>query len=395
MYHSLFFNIHSLGAKRPSGPHRIASFLREQEWDCEVIDFATIFNLEELKELAKMRINKKTVFIGFSCFFAHWEDKFDHLIDWIKKTYPNVSIIVGGQSRPRINSTGVDYYIHGYGEIAILELVKHLIGNSSSKIAFDPLFFGEKKVITANKTYPAFPMKSLRIKYEERDYIQPWEWLTIEFAFGHFYGIESMNSSTLKIIGKGMAPEKIQNGLLEAKEYFSKNGDYRASMGIVIGLPQETIESQLQTLRWVERNWKGQSVAVWPLEIPLDPKMDVLSSISEDYKSYGYRPSNKPIPPEPEEFLPFGGKITRVKHGTSNLNWENDNMSFSDACNISNDWYLKVFRKELDLGVGMFAFGDYMLYGGMSRKEVLKLHQTILPPHTTINDNFYKSKKLR
>ncbi len=308
MYHSLFFNIHSLGAKRPSGPHRIASFLREQEWDCEVIDFATIFNLEELKELAKMRINKKTVFIGFSCFFAHWEDKFDHLIDWIKKTYPNVSIIVGGQSRPRINSTGVDYYIHGYGEIAILELVKHLIGNSSSKIAFDPLFFGEKKVITANKTYPAFPMKSLRIKYEERDYIQPWEWLTIEFArgckfkcaycnfpvlgvkgdysrdaadfdiemrdnyerwgvtqyyvadetfndrtekiekfaavvdnlsfqpyfsgfvradlmiarkdkdwepmrrlgfFGHFYGIESMNSSTLKIIGKGMAPEKI------------------------------------------------------------------------------------------------------------------------------------------------------------------------------------------
>jgi hypothetical protein len=213
--------------------------------------------------------------------------------------------------------------------------------------------------------------------------------------FGQFYGIESMNSSTLKIIGKGMSPEKIQNGLLEAKEYFSKYGDYRASMGIVIGLPRETIESQLQTLRWAERYWRGQSIHVWPLEIPLDPKMDVLSSISEDYKSYGYRPSNKSIPPEPSEFLSFGGKISRVNQGISNLNWENDNMSFSDACSISNDWYLRVLRKELDFGVGMFALGDYMLYGDMSMKDVLKLHQTILPPHTTINDNFYKSKKLK
>jgi len=493
MHHSLFFNVHRLGLRRPSGPHRVASFLRENEWDAEVIDYTCSFTLEELKELVNARVTSSTVFIGFSSFFAHWEPKLDQFVDWIKLTHPHVSMIVGGQSRPRIESKGIDYYIHGYGEMAMLELVKYIIGTPGVKIAFDPLFFGSKRVISANDTYPSFPMKSLRIKYEERDDIQPWEWLTIEFSrgckfkcdycnfpvqgvkgdytrdaedfeaemrdnyerwgvtqyyvadetfndrtekiekfaavvdrldfkpyfsgfiradlmvarkkqdwdkmarlgfFGHFYGVETMNAETAKAIGKGMAPDKLQAGLLEAQSYFKSKGDYSASMGIVVGLPHETIESQMRTLKWVEDNWQGEAVHVWPLEIPMDPKQDVLSTISKDYQKYGYRISKDEPPPAPEEFKRLGDEVTRIKHGISNMCWENDNMSFADACQISNDFFMRMHDKELNFGISMFTFGDYGVGGHAPRSELLKLNMLDQPPQTHKREEEYKRKKL-
>ena len=108
----------------------------------------------------------------------------DRFVAWLKQEYPNIKTVVGGQSRAIMRTQNIDYYVHGYGEVAMLELVKAMVGNTNANLIFDPLFFGSKKVITANKAYPSFPMKSLSIKYEERDDIQPWEWLTMEFARG-------------------------------------------------------------------------------------------------------------------------------------------------------------------------------------------------------------------
>jgi hypothetical protein len=335
-------------------------------------------------------------------------------------------------------------------------------------------------------------MKSLRIKYEERDYIQPWEWLTVEFSrgckfkcdycnfpvlgvkgdytrdaedfeaemrdnyerwgvtqyyvadetfndrtekiekfaavvdtlnfkpyfsgfiradlmvarkkqdwekmarlgfFGHFYGVETMNADTAKAIGKGMAPEKLQDGLVEARKYFKSQGDYRSSMGIVVGLPHETIDSQMKTLQWAEDNWQGEAVHVWPLEIPLDPKQDVLSSISKDWKKYGYRSSDKMPPPPPEEYAKLGSP-TRIQHGISNLIWENDNMSLADACDISNNFYLRILNKEMHFGFSMFNFGDYGIGGTKTRKELSTLSLVDQPPNTWDYEADYRRQKL-
>lgn len=492
MHHALFFNVHKLNLRRPTGPYRIASFLREHEWDTEVIEYACEFTLEELKELTKARVTSKTVFIGFSSFFSHWEDNIDQYIEWVKKTYPTIAIIVGGQSKPRIKTKLVDYYIHGYAEYAILELVKYIIGTPGVKIAFDPVFFGSKKVISANQSYPAYPMKSLRIKYEDRDDLQPWEWLTTEFArgcrfkcafcnypilgvktdhsrdaedfelelrdnydrwgiknyyvadetfndttekiikfanvvdkhnlnpvfsgfiradvmisrkqdwdplarlgfFGHYYGIETMNPITAKIIKKGMAPEKIQQGLLDIKKYFSERGPYRGSLGLIVGLPEESQESIMKSLRWIEENWQGESINLWPLEIPLDPSQDVLSTISQDYKKYGYwedTGSTKTL----EEEIQTPHSDTRVRHGITNLNWANKYMTYTQACAIADEWFVNVRRKKLFFGISMLMFGDYV-YPNRSLKQVLKtthygenLIYSFLP---RIND--YKHKKL-
>jgi radical SAM superfamily enzyme YgiQ (UPF0313 family) len=470
-----------MGLRRPPGPYRIATFLREHDWDVEVIDYTLDWSDDELHELVKSRVSSNTIFIGFGCFFYYWNEKMDNFVSWLKQHYPNIKIVVGGQSRAIMRTANIDYYLHGYGEIAILELTKAMIGNSNANLTFDPLFFGSKKVITANHAYPAYPMKSLSVKYEERDDIQPWEWLTMEFArgcifkctycnfpilgvkedhtrtaedfesdvrenydrwgvknyyvadetfndysekiikyanvvdkldfkpiftgfiradlmiarpqdweplvrlgfFGQFYGIESMNKATVRAVGKGMDPEKIKTGLLEIKKYFSERGPYRGSVGIVVGLPHETVTSQRATLEWLAKHWAGESTHVWPLEIPLDPKQDVMSTLSANYGKFGYRVSTIMPPELPEEVLQMGIEESRITHINKCLLWENDNMSFADACEIADNWTVSAIRGDIDVGMGMFSFGDFT-YPNLDLSEILKTKKMGDPPNNDI-----------
>lgn len=201
MNHALIFNIHTFGPRRPAGAYRIATFLRENDWDVEVIEYANRFKLDELQEVVRSRVSNSTIFIGFSPFLQTWDDQFKTFAAWIKKTYPTIKLIIGSQAKPRIEDSNIDYFITGFAEKAVLALTQHLIGNSSVPIAFDPQYFGNKKVITANETYPAFPMKSLMIKYEDRDYIQPWEWLTVEITRGCKFACKFCNFPVLGVKG--------------------------------------------------------------------------------------------------------------------------------------------------------------------------------------------------
>jgi radical SAM superfamily enzyme YgiQ (UPF0313 family) len=457
MNHTLLFSVHSIGLRRPSGPYRIATILRDNNWDVEVVEYSFYFTLDELKEFTRSRVTANTLFIGFSCFFYVWNQTLDDFVSWLKSEYPSIKLIIGGQSRQITQTKNIDYYVHGYGERAILEIIKNIVGNSS-KLSLDPMFFGSKKVITANESYPAFPLKSLRIKYEERDDILPWEWLTIEFArgcifscaycnfpilgvkedhtrdaedfkeeikenyerwgvthyyvadetfndhsekivkyanaiselginttftgfvrgdlvvarkqdwdplatlgfWGQFYGIETMNQPTAKAIGKGMNTAKLQDGLLEARNYFKQRGPYRGSMGIVVGLPHETIETQMATFDWIDKNWKGESAHVWPLEIATDPTIDKLSKMGKDYAKFGYSVSDV-LPEEmPEQLRAVGNQESRIKHMISCMNWKNENMNYATACKIADDWTMKVLNKQYDMGVCAFALGYYV-----------------------------------
>ena len=84
MNHSLIFCVNTLRSIRPGGAHRIATVLREEGWDVEVIDWSTYWTLDELKELAKLRINSNTVFCGFSSFFQHWDNHIEEFVIWLK-----------------------------------------------------------------------------------------------------------------------------------------------------------------------------------------------------------------------------------------------------------------------------------------------------------------------
>lgn len=184
MLHGLIFSARSDIQDRANGAHRIATVLRQNDMDVEVIDFAAMWPLAALQEFAKKSIKSSTIFIGFSTFFSFWNTVLQDFVDWLKKKYPNITLIVGGQNVLLTKASNIDIWVDSFGELAIIDIVKNLAGNSTKNIVFDSSLSGSRKVVRALTAYPAVNMGDYSVLLEKRDYVQPYEWLTIEFARG-------------------------------------------------------------------------------------------------------------------------------------------------------------------------------------------------------------------
>ncbi len=197
----LIFNVGGGGMiMRNSGAYRIATILREHYWDVEIIDWAAHWKLDQLKQLCKQRIDKNVKFIGFSYLFVDEPiDIIEEFGTWFKLTYPDVKIILGAPNKWRFPNKYVDYNIHGYGENALLELLKYLFSNGQAP-RFNMMTHAGKS-ISANEMYPSYPMQSLLIKYEDRDFIDSSEWLGIEFARGCKFACAFCNYPVIGVKG--------------------------------------------------------------------------------------------------------------------------------------------------------------------------------------------------
>jgi hypothetical protein len=470
MHHAVLFNVHSLHNTRPVGPYRVATVLREHGWTTDVLEWASRWTDEQLQEFCKKTISRNTVFVGFAYFYTFWDIKFDMLITWIREKYPHIKIIVGGQSRPLGSITAkVDYYIFGYGESAILELAKSFVGNTRPeflKLQQSWLSKG-KKVIDAIHDYPAYPLKSLMVTYDKTDYLESWEWPTIEFSrgckfqcaycnfpiigvkgdytrdaddyqshvqslyddygidhyyvadetfndrtekiikfadatkklsfkpfmtgfiradllvsrpgdkehlarlglLGHYYGVETFHHKAAKLIGKGMNPDRLKDGLIDIKNYFQTHGQnrYRGLIALIVGLPTETQESVLSSYKWLEKNWQGQAVETYPLEIPTNEFTDKLSTIGKDWKKWGYEEQS--VFHNTDDIVD-DRKINALQI-TGSLNWKNDQMDYDTAKKIAHDFHERnVPKKWLHLNPYML---DYITLRGGTIDDALSV----------------------
>lgn len=388
MFHSLIFNLGSRTSirGRTAGAYRIATELRSQGWDVEVVDFFYFWTLEELKLLAESRITQNTKFIGFSHIFTEWPQLAEDFCAWIKQTYPSIKIIFGSNSYQDLNSKYIDYYCAGYGEVGLTALLSWLFSNGKRPL-ITPI--DRNKVVSGRDNYLAAPWRNPIIIYEDRDFLMPFEWLGVEFSRGckfkcaycnypilgvkgdwtrdadnfelqmkdvydrfgnnryiisdetfndstekitkfadvvekldidlffkayiradllisrpadreelirmgvkgHFYGVESFNHRTAKVIGKGMHPEKMKQGLLDVKEYFTTHSDrrYRGTVALIAGLPYESEESIADGYNWLVKNWSDQSVMLNPLDIYRSPDINNSALIERNFEKYGYR----------------------------------------------------------------------------------------------------------
>jgi hypothetical protein len=186
MHHCLIFSISSDNVIRGFGSYKIAHHLRKNNWDVEVIDYTTSWELDELKELVRSRVNSNTKFIGFGQLFTCWTITLEVFTKWLKEIYPKLYLLAGMQGFPTYNANYIDYYIIGHAEKALLSLLSQLFSNGEA-IELHKFEWSNKKVILANSTispYHAGFMTDLEVQYQDRDFIRDGEWLTMEFSRG-------------------------------------------------------------------------------------------------------------------------------------------------------------------------------------------------------------------
>ena len=370
--------------RRSPGGHRIATFLREQGYDVEVVDFWPEWSRIQLLKFFHQRVREDTIAVGLSGMFSinalnrsagkdytssrHTHQYVTQTIAILKERYPQLKFVGGAQNLTAILDYKLDYYVYGFGEYAIVELLKYF-KRELNNVQIEQRIVGGRKinVINCQKGHPAAPMPDARVKYEERDYIQPQEVLTIELARGckfkckfcqfpilgvkgdysrsaeslkeelldnynrwgttvysvsdetvndspeklakcaevirslpfqphltgyiradllinkpetwqdlwdmglrsQYYGIESLHQPAGKIVGKGINVDKLKEGLIAVRDWFENKeegrGQFRATISLILGLPEETKETFLNGINWLRKNLPTHSFNACPL----------------------------------------------------------------------------------------------------------------------------------
>lgn len=149
-----------------------------------------------------------------------------------------------------------------------------------------------------------------------------------------------------------MDPEKLQEGLIKIKNYFSKDPEkpYRGQISLICGLPYETKETWEKGVSWIIENWRGHQAGFNVLEIPINEKDSKLSFFSKHWKELGYKQSTVPWDLESDYRDNVFSKYL--------LDWENDNFSMSEAWQICKENYQRFNPYQT---VGIWHFSPYGL----------------------------------
>ncbi len=178
---------------------------------------------------------------------------------------------------------------------------------------------------------------------------QDWD-IMLELGFtGHHYGIESTNTASLKVIGKGMHPDKLLPGLLEARDYFKKHSIYKGQVSLIAGLPYETKDSLNKTLNWFRENWRTENLQLFPMYIPKADSADNISKLSNDWHKYGYRETAVDMYPAVRTLfraIPTQYGVGDVLLEHTGLSWESDEWNIVDVCKIVADFYKNDYAKN-------------------------------------------------
>ena len=168
---------------RSSGPYRLASYLRENNWETDLIDYFTRWNREDLVRYLTKHINKDTRWVGISyTWLATEEDAkiIREVAAFVRSIDPKILIIAGGLT-PYEYDLSADYYIYGYAEFALLKVLDYEF-NNGPPIIYDKKFGG--KYIDAIHNHAAYDLPDYNTTYQDNDFIDKGDVLSIEFSRG-------------------------------------------------------------------------------------------------------------------------------------------------------------------------------------------------------------------
>jgi len=166
---------------RAVGPYRMATFLKDHNWNCEIIDYFEYWKPGYLEDYIKRKITSDTKWIGISyTWMVEKSEKVIALVSFIKSIRSDLLVIIGGQS-PYYKDLGADYYIFGYAEYATLKVLDYEFGDGTLPF-YTKLFNG--RYIDALHNYPSHDLKDYSIRFQDNDFISDKDILTIAFSRG-------------------------------------------------------------------------------------------------------------------------------------------------------------------------------------------------------------------
>ena len=177
-------------------------------------------------------------------------------------------------------------------------------------------------------------------------------------VWGHFYGIETFNHESGKIVGKGMAPSLIKETLLKVREYFLKNNKkYRGTCGMVAGLPKENVDSMKSSHEWYKKFWSDQTVVWHALNIIKGD--NIIQAFGRDLKKYGYEEIPKPVSDNYIEILKRKSLIP--KSFDDMVWWKNEYTNSMEMFDL-----VEEFRKD-KFGINNWSLFPYLNHWGIDK----------------------------
>ncbi len=445
------FAQYNISAERTGGAYRIAHHLRQHNIDVEVIDYMMYWSFEEVSELLRSRKGLK--FIGISATWTVFDVKLESLVEFIRINYPDIIIIIGGNSilNPTLQA---NYYIHGFGEDAIMAVMDYEFGTGKKPYG-EP--FANGWYIDAIHFYPSWQSEHYMADYEDRDFLSANDVVTFEMSrgcrfkckycsfpilgvkednsikeeaiysfvknmhdrwgitnfqiadetfndrnskleklartvqrldfkpnfngfvradlmhshpeqvdlmiagrfWGHYYGLETFNHRAGKIVGKGLAPDLLKEIVLNNKQRFNNElGMFRGTIGMIAGLPYETIYDLENTYNWLVANWRDQSWIMWNLSIPKVNKNVKPSNLTFDYAKYGYEEMSKEDIEQATKLIVNDDDLNLLPYENPEIFWKNQHGTYFDFFNAC--------RKFDGHASRMSRVTNYTLWGRLS-----------------------------
>lgn len=175
------------------------------------------------------------------------------------------------------------------------ELIKEELINNYEKFGTTNYFFADDtfndstmKLERLHKIITSLPFKIKFVTYLRLDLLNAHrEQINMlkEMGLGSaFFGIETLNHSSGKTIGKGMNPDLVKEFLIELHDNYW-NKEIPITCSFIIGLPGETLESCRKTFNWL------RETPINDLWFPLFIKQSshYKSEFDLNYKDYGYK----------------------------------------------------------------------------------------------------------
>lgn len=168
--------------KRSAGAYRLATLLRQRDYDVIVIDFFEHWSVEEIHHVMDIHVDDSTIAFAFSFTWMR-NAALKNLVNILKEKYPGRKYIAGG-NKPFQENFGLDITVTGYVENVLDCILNYLFNNGLKPKGTHPEFAPQTLHINADNDYPAHSQKNLEVIYTPYDNVQSYEQLTVEVSRG-------------------------------------------------------------------------------------------------------------------------------------------------------------------------------------------------------------------